>query len=112
MRTPQQIAAMHLEMVLLGRLGGLSTSISIYDRMLSSPESIGRTSLAMAMYEGRDYLAEIREKRRRYARLRLKLATEAQRLGVRLRRMREYRRAARASTIPRRALASPREPTA
>lgn len=97
--TPEQNSAM-------ARLGGITTSIRVYDAMLSGERPIGRRSAAMAMYEGRDYLGEILQKRKQLARLRLKLATAAQRLGLRLKRIAEYRRAARALDEPSREIAS------
>lgn len=58
--------------------------------MLEGAVPIGRTSLALAAFEGRDYIAELRTKRAVLARVRLDAAQEAERAGFKVRRIKEY----------------------
>lgn len=79
---------------LIGRVSGYNATIINYEKMLTGRRPIGRTSLAMAAFEGRDLIAETREKWRIAVLRRLEAAIEAEAMGIRMRRMAIYRAAA------------------
>ena len=78
------------EIRLISRIAGYTTTIKIYSEMLTGKRKIGRSSLAMAAFEGRDYLAEIRVKLNAAIKRRAALALEAREQGLNLKPLKYY----------------------
>jgi hypothetical protein len=77
----------------IGRLGAMSNAIRVYNDILSRRRPVGKISLALAAFEGRDYFAEIRERRDALIARRVALAESLRARGVRVKKLDAYRRA-------------------
>ena len=73
------------------KLGGLSASVRCYDNLLLGLKPIGRYSMAVANYEGRDYVAELIARRRKCVLERIELAQELRNRGRRVKGLDRYR---------------------
>lgn len=83
---PDQCHSMKLEQI----IGGLSAAISAYDWSLSPQGGFGISSLAIAAYEGRDIVAETKEKRDDCILARVLAAEELDKRGVSVKSLRRF----------------------
>lgn len=80
------------DMSLISLVGGLSSASQIQADLASGAIPIGRSTLALAAFDGRDAMQDARDRRDTSILCLVLAAEELERRGYRLRRMNEFRR--------------------